>query len=67
MEPAKNTFMSRTNWAGIAAILLGGLDQFVPIFGGALPSWSLSIIGAIMMLLRQFTTSPVSVTAPVSK
>lgn len=64
---AKNTFLSRTNWAGMAAVLLGALDQFVPIFGGQLPSWSLSVIGAVMMLLRQFTTAPVSISAPVSK
>lgn len=64
---AKNTLMSRTNWVGAAMVILGALDQFLPIFGGQLPSWTLSVLGAVQIMLRQFTTAPVSITAPVSK
>lgn len=63
VEAAKNTLMSRTNWMGIALILLATLDQFTAVFGGQVPSWVMGVIGVVVMVLRQFTTKPVSITA----
>ncbi len=68
MEAAKNTLMSRTNWVAIATAVLGLSDYFMPFLSqdGRLPSWSLTVLGGVMMGLRQFTTAPVSIKAPVA-
>lgn len=67
MEAAKNTFLSRTNWMGIGLILLSMLDQFTAVFGGQVPSWVMGVIGVVVMILRQFTTQPVSISAGAGK
>ena len=56
---AKNPLLSKTNLAGLAMVLLGTLDQFTTIFGGQLPSWSLTLIGGLVMVLRFMTSGPV--------